>query len=155
MPTEVSEFVECPRCGFYVSRYEAHTCSGRKPETFPRGPSNEQTLLTELGGVRRELAEEKGRSQQMIVTLKSWSDQVNDWKARSEAAKFHIDIITAGRDALQAERDALAVTAERYRLALLRLARLAHRQSGTAGQIECRIVADALLCDVAYLEGME
>lgn len=84
MPAEVTGFVECPMCGFYVSRYGAHTCSGRKPETFPRPPSNEQTLLTELGEVKRQLAV----ADKMI--LSSQAEVERSWQ----------------------ERDALAVTAE-------------------------------------------
>ncbi len=96
-------------------------------ETFPRAPSNEQTLLTELGEAKRRLA----------------------------AAQFHIDIVTASRDALQAERDGLAVANERQRLALLRIARLSHSLLDVlAGDIR-RIVADALLCTVEELEAKE
>ncbi len=56
-------------------------------ETFPRPPSNEQTLLTELGQVKVELDEVKG-----------WKDIAEEQLRR-----------------VVAERDALAVTAERLR----------------------------------------
>lgn len=42
--SELQTYFECGRCGFRGSG--SHTCTQVPP--FPRGPSNEQTLLTEL-----------------------------------------------------------------------------------------------------------
>ncbi len=77
---------ECPQCHSWVNGNESHLCIFPK-ETFPRPPSNEQTLLTELGQVKVELDEVKG-----------WKDIAEEQLRR-----------------VVAERDALAVTAERLR----------------------------------------
>ncbi len=48
----MSDFVgmnECSNCGALYPHHTSHTCPYRPAETFPRPPSNEQTLLTELG----------------------------------------------------------------------------------------------------------
>ncbi len=93
---------------------------------FERGPSNEQTLLSELGEAKRQLT----------VTQQSW-----------ERCLDTLQIVVA-------ERDTLAVTAERMRLALLRIAN--HPQIDTYEKVGVsRIVADALLVSVEELEGME
>ncbi len=80
MPTEVNNFVTCPRCGHYCPRNGPHTCSSLAAETFPRGPSNEQTLLTELGEV-------KAQRDALAVTAERMSAERDDWKARCEAAE--------------------------------------------------------------------
>ncbi len=142
------EMVTCPMCQRSVPADVVHTCPGGPvhvghwtvttpdtKETFPRGPSNEQTLLAELWQVKAE--------RDKLQAFKDWchsyldthgvphhppgphgaegcriGDRM-DWLmaklANAEQAADHI----AAED--RAERDALAVTAERQAEQIKRL----------------------------------
>ncbi len=121
-------------------------------ETFPRGPSNEQTLLTELGEARRQLAERDELRRQIDLTYCAYCDQpINVDEEAARLMGLHIAACPKHpMRSIEAERDALAVTNERMRLALLRIGS-AVNSPGILTDIR-RIVADALLCTVADLD---
>ncbi len=96
----MSDFVgmnECSNCGALYPHHTSHTCPYRPAETFPRPPSNEQTLLTELGQCKAELAEAR-------------KDAKENWDGWEESMKGHGECLRLCEQ-LTAERDALAVTA--------------------------------------------
>ncbi len=121
--------------------YTSKDKAADRAETFPRPPSNEQTLLTELGQCKAELAEAR-------------KDAKENWDGWEESMKGHGECLRLCEQ-LTAERDALAVTAERQRLALLRLGRgiigQQYMSDMTTDDWVRRIVADALLCTVEEL----
>ncbi len=125
------EMVTCPMCQRSAPADTVHTCPGvpvhvghwtvtasDTKETFPRGPSNEQTLITELGEVKRAL--EKS----------AWDER--ELEGSLAMARQHIAL-------LQKERDALAVAAEglkkAYRLQRKGMESMAELQDGLKQEV--------------------
>ncbi len=163
---------ECPQCHSWINGSESHLCIF-PVGTFPRGPSNEQTLLTELGEARRQLADFEQGWEDVILDLKATVAERGHLQAFKDFVHVYLDQHGVphhppgphGTEGcrigdrlrwLMAERDALAVTAERYRLALLRLGSgvfvQQFRSDMPTEDWVRRIVADVLLCDVADLD---
>lgn len=98
----------CERCGERYPWPGSHLCQPR--ETFPRGPSNEQTLITELGEARRQLESSR----------RGWQGCIDDLKTTE-----------AERDALQAFKD--------WVHAYLDTHGVPHHPPGPHGAAGCRI----------------
>ena len=112
-------------------------------ETFPRGPSSEAQLYAELNAAQAEIV----RLKQELIRTRLQGDEALQ---RLDDQRRSADIRNEAIDALAAQRDALAVANERMRLAILRL-----RLQFVPTKWIDEIVADALLCTVEELEGMQ
>ncbi len=107
----MSDFVgmnECSNCGALYPHHTSHTCPYRPAETFPRGPSNEQTLLTELGQCKAERDAWEGCCDAAIAERDEAKRQLAEIKEID--AKMCADYSTMVEQLAEvsAERDALA-----------------------------------------------
>ncbi len=116
----VTPRTHCEKCGdvLYVlpNRRYCKRCDPL-PETFPRPPSNEQTLLSELGEAKRQLAvadkmilssqaevERSWRERDALaVTAEQYNEGIDNWIKRSYAQDEQILGLQAERDAARSE----------------------------------------------------